>query len=143
VSDPSTNRRHLAKFHTPEYHQWCEKTGFESRLEADIAARKLAAAEAEDEKERLHQATLDPHLRNRPERPAPYSDELFREAAVEWLIATDQPIRALTHPKFKKMIDIAARATKGVTIPGRNSTRREIMNLFHAQMDKLRIRLSV
>ncbi|KAJ7245082.1 hypothetical protein C8J57DRAFT_1082574, partial [Mycena rebaudengoi] len=143
VADPSTVRRHLAKFHTSQYHAWCAKTGFESRLEEDIAARRLAAVEAEDKKERLRQATLDPHLRNKPERVAPYTDELFRDAAIEWLIATDQPIRALTHPKFKAMIDIAARATKGVVIPGRNSTRQEIMNLFHAQMNKPRVRLQV
>jgi hypothetical protein len=41
------------------------------------------------------------------------------------------------------MIDIAARATNGVKIPGRNSTRDEIIKLFHDQMNKLRIRLHV
>ncbi|KAJ7208457.1 hypothetical protein C8J57DRAFT_1098997, partial [Mycena rebaudengoi] len=126
-----------------QYHAWCTKTGFESRLEEDIASCRLAAVEAEDEKERLCQATLDPHLRNKPEHVAPYTDELFRDAAIEWLIATDQPICTLTHPKFKVMIDIAARATKGVVIPGRNSTQQEIMSLFHAQMNKLRVRLQV
>jgi hypothetical protein len=41
------------------------------------------------------------------------------------------------------MIDIAARATNGVIIPGMRSTREEIMKLFHEQMDKLRTRLHV
>jgi hypothetical protein len=41
------------------------------------------------------------------------------------------------------MIDIAARATNGVIIPGMHSTREEIMKLFHEQMDKLRTRLHV
>ena len=55
-----------------------------------MAARKKAAADAEQAKAKLHQQTLDPHLREKPERVVPYSDALFREAAVEWLIATDQ-----------------------------------------------------
>jgi hypothetical protein len=54
-----------------------------------------------------------------------------------------KPVAALEHPKFKTMIDIAACATEGVRIPGRNSTRAEIMKLFHTQMDKLRMRLQV
>ncbi|KAJ7920861.1 hypothetical protein B0H13DRAFT_1563118, partial [Mycena leptocephala] len=62
-------------------------------------------------------------------------------AALEWLIATDQPIAALNHPKFRTMIEIAARATNGVKIPGRNATRDEIIKLFHDQMNQLRIRL--
>ncbi|KAJ7333335.1 hypothetical protein DFH08DRAFT_708039, partial [Mycena albidolilacea] len=54
-----------------------------------------------------------------------------------------QPVSVLNHPKFKTMIDIAARATNGVIIPGMRSTREEIMNLFHEQMDKLRTCLHV
>jgi hypothetical protein len=34
---------------------------------------------------------LDGHLQNLPlEQVVPYSDKVFREAAVEWVIATDQ-----------------------------------------------------
>jgi hypothetical protein len=38
------------------------------------------------------QTVLDGHLRERPttERVTPYSDQLFREVATEWLISTDQ-----------------------------------------------------
>lgn len=38
------------------------------------------------------QTGLDKHLRERPktEHVLPYSDQLFREAATEWLISTDQ-----------------------------------------------------
>ncbi|KAJ7921026.1 hypothetical protein B0H13DRAFT_1867034 [Mycena leptocephala] len=73
--------------------------------------------------------------------PVAETHELFQEAAVEWLIATDQPIDALTHQKFKVMIEIAARETQGVTLPNRAQTRAEIKNLFYDQMDKLKIRL--
>ncbi|KAJ7233462.1 hypothetical protein C8J57DRAFT_1090527 [Mycena rebaudengoi] len=143
VSEASTVRRHLASRHKLEYTTWCERTGFQSRLAADVKARNLAARQAEDAAEQLRQQSLDPHLREKPERIIPYTDKLWVDAAVEWLIATDQPLDALTHPKFKSMIDIAARATNGVRIPGRKSTRAEIMQLFNDQMDKLRIQLTV
>ncbi|KAJ7730111.1 hypothetical protein DFH07DRAFT_756442, partial [Mycena maculata] len=71
------------------------------------------------------------------------TDELFLDAAIEWLIATDQPIDTLMHPKFKEMIDIAARATQGVNLPNREQTREAIIKLFHDQMTKLKIRLHV
>ncbi|KAJ7662623.1 hypothetical protein DFH06DRAFT_987339 [Mycena polygramma] len=145
VYDPSTVRRHLQKYHKPAYHTWAKSNNFESKLSDDVKARADAAkAEAEAaEKAQLHQQTLDSHLRKKADRPAPYTDELLMEAALEWLIATDQPIDALTHPKFKAMIDIAARATEGVTLPNRAQTREEIISLFHEQMNQLRIRLHV
>jgi hypothetical protein len=38
------------------------------------------------------QQRLDPHLEEKPprERVIPYTDDLFREAAIEWLVSTDQ-----------------------------------------------------
>ena len=38
------------------------------------------------------QSRLDPHLREKPQREViiPYSDERFRDAAIEWLVSTDQ-----------------------------------------------------
>ncbi|KAJ7131123.1 hypothetical protein C8R44DRAFT_583248, partial [Mycena epipterygia] len=102
---------------------------------------KKAADDAEEAKQKLQQKTLDPHLEEKPERVIRYTDQLFLDAAVEWLIATDQPIDALNHPKFKEMIDVAARAHDGVKIPGRKSTRAEILNLFQRQMEKLRVRI--
>jgi hypothetical protein len=54
-----------------------------------------------------------------------------------------QPLDALNHPKFQEMIDVAARATGGVKIPGRKAIREEILNLFHQQMEKLRVRIHV
>ncbi|KAJ6619650.1 hypothetical protein B0H10DRAFT_1793276, partial [Mycena sp. CBHHK59/15] len=135
VADVSTNRRHYAKFHKPEYHAWCKTNDFESKLEED---KKL-----------LKQQTIGPHLREKPARPAPYTDELLLDAAIKWLIATDQVshivfiLLPLTHPKFKEMIDIAARATQGVNLPNRDQTREAIIKLFHDQMTKLKIRLHV
>ncbi|KAJ7865020.1 hypothetical protein B0H14DRAFT_2157344, partial [Mycena olivaceomarginata] len=94
------------------YRTRCKKNNSESKLEDDIQAREYAAAEAEAAKAKLHQQTLDPHLRDKPERVVPYSDSAFRDAALKSIRFV--PIDALNHPKFKKMINIAARAPDGV-----------------------------
>ncbi len=54
-------------------------------LPEDTSARKKAVVLAQ-------QATLDPHLRERAltERVIRYSDDLFQEAAITWLVSTDQ-----------------------------------------------------
>lgn len=41
------------------------------------------------------------------------------------------------------MIEVAARATNGVKIPGRKATREEIMRMFKNQLTYLRTRLQV
>jgi hypothetical protein len=45
-------------------------------------------------RQKANQTFLDGHLKEVPksERVTPYSDAAFREAAIEWLIATDQVI---------------------------------------------------
>ena len=50
---------------------------------------------------------------------------------------------ALNHPSFKNMIDIAARATHGVKIPGHKATRAHIISLFKQNLSNLRDRLKV
>jgi hypothetical protein len=39
-----------------------------------------------------NQPRLDPHLREKPQKEMviPYTDERFREAAIDWLASTDQ-----------------------------------------------------
>ena len=54
-----------------------------------------------------------------------------------------KPIQALEHPKFKEMIDVASRATKGVKIPGRKATRAEIIHTFKDHLTKLKAKLNV
>ena len=115
------------------------------------------------EKAEHAQQTINLHLTERKlaERVLPYSDKLFRKAAIEWLAATDQvnlhyslmgivteawcvkPIQAFEHPKFKEMIDVAARATNGVKIPGRKATCAEIMHIFKNHLTKLKKTLNV
>ncbi|KIM74771.1 hypothetical protein PILCRDRAFT_79704, partial [Piloderma croceum F 1598] len=117
---------------------WCEKNDFKSKLPK--AVKKAEEAEAT-----MRQGQLDSHLQEMPckERVIPYTDALFRKAAIEWLVATDQPIQALEHPAFQKMIGIAARATNGIIIPNRKATRQEIMNMFKNQLIHLKERLNV
>ncbi|KAF7372312.1 putative AC transposase [Mycena venus] len=88
--------------------------------------------------------TLDNHLHDIPpkERVIPYSHAAFRQAAIEWLVATNQPVDVLDHPKFRNMIDITSRATDGVRIPGKKLTREEIIELFKRRMDQLKAKLN-
>ncbi|KAF7324268.1 putative AC transposase [Mycena sanguinolenta] len=79
IADLSTNRRHLGKYHADAYRKWASDHDFESRLEADVKVRKEAAESVQ----KLQQQKLDSHLREKPPRVVPYSDKLFREAALE------------------------------------------------------------
>ncbi|KAJ7935040.1 hypothetical protein B0H13DRAFT_1591253, partial [Mycena leptocephala] len=135
VAEATTLRRHLESDHYQTYHRWAKKADFASSLPGDRKAQKRAATEALES-----QPTLDGHLKDVPpkERVVLYSHEVFREAAVEWL-----PIDVLEHPKFREMIDIAARAKEGVRIPGRKSTRAEIIDLFKRRMEQLKEKLNV
>ena len=55
-------------------------------LPEDSKARRDAAAE------KLKQSQVDDHFTVilEEEKPMPYSDEFFKEAAIQWLIETDQ-----------------------------------------------------
>lgn len=105
VTDATTLRQHIEANHLVSdiyflkatywchlfkalYVSWCKKNNFESKLPKAVKARK-AAKEAEDCSK---QSLLDPHLEEQPPRKTfvPYSDSLFWEAAIEWLISTDQ-----------------------------------------------------
>ncbi len=50
--------------------------------------KELKAAKTESEQ----QTRLDPHLKEREKKEVviPYTDELFQEVSIEWLVATDQ-----------------------------------------------------
>ncbi|KDQ58222.1 hypothetical protein JAAARDRAFT_107947, partial [Jaapia argillacea MUCL 33604] len=95
-----------------DYLSWCTKNNFTSMLREDVEARKAKADLGKT------QGTLDGHLctKDPQERIIPYSNDSFKSAAIQWLVETDQPISALEHPSFAKMIDIASRAKNGVKI---------------------------
>ncbi|KAJ3845785.1 hypothetical protein EV368DRAFT_53572, partial [Lentinula lateritia] len=136
VAEISTLRRHLGLKHEYLCKQWCKANAFVSMLPVDVAARKKAEAA---------QTTINDHAV--PLQPKtwvePYSDELFEQAAIEWLVETDQPIATLENPKFRNMISVAARATAGVKIPSHKATRHSIIKLFKCNLYKLRTRYAV
>ena len=70
------------------YDTWCKKNNFKSKLPKAVKV-EVEAAEAT-----LKQSRLDGHLQevSHKERIVPYTDALFCEAAIEWLVATDQVI---------------------------------------------------
>ncbi|KZV95290.1 hypothetical protein EXIGLDRAFT_707554 [Exidia glandulosa HHB12029] len=86
VSDVTTLRRHMEAKHKDVYLTWCRKNDFESKLPRDVQRRKSARAAAEA---KLVQTSLDNHLAEK-ERVVPYSHAAFKEAAMEWLLETDQ-----------------------------------------------------
>ena len=63
-------------------------------LPEDSATRKAAALEATalEATAKLQQGRVDEHFETlKPgDKPIPYSDTSFREAALQWLIQTDQ-----------------------------------------------------
>jgi hypothetical protein len=69
-----------------------------------------------DTKNRRHatmkdtQQRLDPHLEEKPprERVITYTDDLFREAAIQWLVSTDQVSEALTITIYTNMCSMIA-----------------------------------
>ncbi|KAL6302233.1 hypothetical protein BKA93DRAFT_737388, partial [Sparassis latifolia] len=91
------------------------------------------------------QTRLDPHLKEKPvkQNVVLYTDALFHQAALEWLIATDQPIHALEHPAFHNMINIAVLATNGVNILNHKRTCKEIIETFKRQLTELWDKLNV
>ncbi|KAH9954159.1 hypothetical protein BC827DRAFT_1088143, partial [Russula dissimulans] len=137
VDEVMTLRCHLEASHVGKYHNWVKSVNFVSKLPGDIKKRKAAAEEVT--------RTLDHNLCEKKvsEQVIPYSDKHFCQAAVEWLVATDQPIQALEHPKFKMLIDVASRATNGVKIPGWKATRVEIMGMFKNHLMTLKAQLNV
>ena len=75
------------------YNKWAKEANFESMLPKAIAKRRSDTIE----KSASSQSVLDGHLRERTttKRVMPYSDQLFREVATEWLILTDQVCRII------------------------------------------------
>ena len=71
-------------FFQGRYRNWAKSNKYESKLPGDVKKRKAAAEVAT--------RTLDRDLKEKKiaERVVPYSDKVFRRAAIEWVVATDQ-----------------------------------------------------
>ncbi|KAI0828580.1 hypothetical protein BC628DRAFT_1305830, partial [Trametes gibbosa] len=85
VAQISTLRHHMQATHQAVYYTWAKANHFESMLPKDTLTRC--------EKHKLQEQTrLNAHLveKPQPERIIKYTDAIYREAAIEWLLATDQ-----------------------------------------------------
>jgi len=138
---------------------WC----FRTRASTGVKAANLLSLLPEDSKAR--KATRNPSkraLQNCPtwKKLKPYSDELFKEVAIQRLIETDQigliasklcicrPILILAYSGIwpylvSDQIAIAARATRGVNIPNRKQTPKHIVASLKEQMNALLERFNV
>jgi hypothetical protein len=60
----------------------------------DAKARREAISNA------MEQSQLDDHFQrvNPEDKPVPYSDGIFKDAAIQWLIETDQVISSFSDP---------------------------------------------
>jgi len=67
-----------------KYRMWAKGANFKSKLPGDVVARKKKVKQA--------QRTLDASLveKKLAKKIVPYSDQLFKTAAIQWLVATDQ-----------------------------------------------------
>ena len=84
---PSADSVHAHSAIQEEYLKWAKENDFVSMLPKDCKQRKESAAAAA-----VQQTRLDSHLQPvvaKP-KPTPYSDQLFHEAAIQWLVNTDQ-----------------------------------------------------
>ena len=109
VDEHTTLRRHMASKHKVSilfhlnasqfnfymqglYRRWCKSANFLSMIPEDAKARHAEAIT------KMEQTQVDDHFhRVGPEdKPMPYSDGAFKDAAIRWLIETDQvPISTL------------------------------------------------
>ena len=73
------------KIYQGKYCLWAKSAYFESKLPGDVKKHKVAAASTITR-------TLDGDLREKKgtAHVIPYSNRLFRQVAVEWLVTTDQ-----------------------------------------------------
>jgi len=76
--------------HSGRYCKWAADTKFELKLPGDIKKCKEAANQVTQ--------TLDCDFKEKKllERLMPYTDKNFHQAAIEWLVATDQVSNAST-----------------------------------------------
>ncbi|KAJ7675598.1 hypothetical protein DFH06DRAFT_977328, partial [Mycena polygramma] len=141
VKDASTLRRHLERLHRSVYLEWAKEANFTSMLPTDTAARRTQGAA-----EKEAQTKLDAHLAPRAprEKIVKYTADVFQDAVIRWIVATDQPISASTNPWFREMIEIASRAAPGeIEIPSRKAVRAGIMRMFKSTLLKLKAHLNV
>jgi hypothetical protein len=123
---------HLESAHRAEYLKWVKENSFISMLPKDRKAQKSNEKTSQQSQLNSH---LQPMVSN--EKVPDYSDMWFHNAAIQWLVNTNQPIAALKHPSFQHIINVAVRTTNGVKILSQKTTQEAIINSLEEQMVKL------
>ncbi|KAI6098675.1 hypothetical protein EV401DRAFT_1879070, partial [Pisolithus croceorrhizus] len=100
-----------------KYREWTVANGFTSMLPNDSKQRCTEARSSLG-----RQPSLEGHLVEKG-RVIQYSESSFHEAAILWLIEMDQPIHALQHLAFQKMVEIGSSARNGIKILSRGQMR--------------------
>ncbi|KAH9012604.1 hypothetical protein EDB83DRAFT_2233687, partial [Lactarius deliciosus] len=132
-----TLRRHAAAVHSRRYRKWCDSNHFDSMLPQDSKKRKRVEKDCQS-------LVIDHFGPDDPtKRPIPFSEKALQTAALEWMVATNQPIRAFSHPAFKKMLDIVSRANRSIRLPSPKQSRAQIIKMFKQQLRLLQDRLNV
>ena len=125
----------------PEDARWCREAVMDSSVQTQ-------------------QTMLSDHFNPHDTQIIPYSDKVFEEAMIEWLIQMNQvcscqlqwyidlilvcqPIQAFKHLSFKMMLNIGSQASKGVSLLSPKKTHVHIINMFKLQMYILRDHLNV
>ncbi|KAF8574103.1 hypothetical protein K439DRAFT_1373364 [Ramaria rubella] len=143
VDEVTTLQWHIEANHKGAYEKWVRETpGTKKKLPKHLKQLRMEATRVTND---LPQSALTDHFGPAPpaEIIIPYSDEQLKQAAMEWLIATDQPIQALEHPKFVEMIEVAARAKNSVKVPTGKATRKGIMLLFRQHLHDVKSCINV
>jgi hypothetical protein len=93
-----------------KYRKWAQGVSYESRLPGDIKKRKAATEHAT--------RTLDRDLKEKKlkDRVVPYTDKVFRQAAIEWLVATDQ-VSQILRVVFSFDVNVLLVADTGLRTP--------------------------
>ncbi|KAI6112343.1 hypothetical protein EV401DRAFT_1867338, partial [Pisolithus croceorrhizus] len=115
---------HLQACHQGEYLRWLAANAFKLMLPNDVKHMQSSVS---------RQSRLEGHLVERG-LIVQYSEAVFHEATVLWLIETDQPIHALQHPSFGRMIEIASHAKNGIRILSHRQTCQANINVFKTRL---------
>ncbi|KAH0825728.1 hypothetical protein J3R83DRAFT_9932 [Lanmaoa asiatica] len=145
VDQTTTLRRHQQAAHEETYRKWAAENGFTSMLPMDTKCRREEEARQRDTTSSgtsiSRQPSLDSHL-----VPAgaiiQFSDSAFCNAAIEWLVATDQPIHCMEHPTFQKLLDIVSRAPNKIKVPSHTTMCELIIKKFKINFLLLKKKLS-
>ncbi|KAI5992739.1 hypothetical protein EDD15DRAFT_2118611, partial [Pisolithus albus] len=114
------------------YLEWAAANGFMLMLPKDAKWQHTEAASNLG-----RQPSLEGHLVEK-DQIVQCSESAFHQAAILWLIETDQPIHVLQQPTFQKMVEIASHARNGIKIPNCAQMRQAIIDVFKTSLLNLR-----